>query len=91
MDFVRCDDHLINNIFPAKNEIEVVIPFEKKYNALSIRDFQKSEIKLKKRMTSSVYSILSDVNFSCLGIGKTFCSSNLLERKNNVTVGFEIL
>ena len=64
---------------------------KKKYNALSIRDFQKSGIKLKKRMTSSVYSILSDVNFSCLGIDKKFCSSNLLERKNNVTVGFENL
>ena len=39
MDFVRCDDHLINNIFPAKNGIEVVILFKQKYNALSIRDF----------------------------------------------------
>ena len=29
MDFIKCDDHLINNIFPAKNGNEVVIPFEK--------------------------------------------------------------
>ena len=30
IDFIKCDDHLINNIFPAKNGIEVVNPFEKK-------------------------------------------------------------
>ena len=39
-------------------------------------------------MTSSVYSISSDANFLYLGIDKKLLTSNLLERKNNVTVGF---
>ena len=42
-------------------------------------------------MTSSVYSISSDANFLCLGIVKKLLTSNLLERKSNVTVGFENL
>ena len=29
MDFVRCDNHLIHNTFPAKNGNEVVIHFKK--------------------------------------------------------------
>ena len=72
MDFVRCDDHLINNIFPAKNGIEVVNPFEKKHNALSLRDFQKLRVKLRKRITSSVYPISSYAEFSCLELINNF-------------------
>ena len=43
MDIVRCDDHLINNMFPVKNGNEVMIPFEKKNTVLY--QFKISEVR----------------------------------------------
>ena len=96
-DFVKCSDIIVSNVFPSytpvKSGVEIVVPFNKKHNASSIRVFQKLGVQVRNNLSSKIYSIPPCKSYTCLGLDRLFCSINIktMKKKLSIMIGFENL
>ena len=87
LDFVKCSDIIVSNVFPAhtpvKSCVGIVVTFNKKHNASSIRVFQKLGVQVRNNLSSKIYSIPPCKSYTCLGLDRLFCSINIKTMKKN--------